>query len=581
MPQTFFIIPTAVGEAKLANAQALGQPIKFTHISVGDGNGLLPTPDRNRTTLVNERRRAAINTLAPDPANPSQYIAEQVIPEDVGGWWIRELGLHDETGALCFYGNCAETYKPQLAEGSGRTQVVRMVILVSSGASVELKVDPSIVLATRGYVDTQIAIELDKRDEKQSALVATVAPLASLFGLQTIDGVNLTAGARVLVKDQAAGKDNGIYLAAGGNWTRTTDADSGLDMTPGMLVPIEQGTVNGDSVWQLTTDGAIIVGATPLAFKRVGDGYFAPLASPDFTGIPKVDTAPLGTATRQAASTAFVAAAIAALLNAAPAQLDTLNELAAALGNDANFAATMTAALALKAPLASPALTGSPTAPTPAQFDTTTKLANMAALQRGLGNYRGGVLLRAPTNFTVDDLGKAYVAGFPTAGVAYGVTMPDLDALPDGAAITISNTSSFLLNVGSAKAGQFFTSATNSTGTATSCPLSHGGSATYVKAGNTWFVFGSGVDWSRSILGNGFIIFPFGFVLQWGVALINATQTGVTFPMTFPNACFGAFMQGASGSANITLSTSSVGKTGFNAIASTGGNNHFFWALGY
>lgn len=293
MPQTYFIIPTAEGEAKLANAQALGQPIKLTHLAVGDGNGVLPVPDRNRSTLVNERRRAPLNALAPDPANPSQYIAEQVIPENEGGWWIRELGLIDETGTLCFYGNCAETYKPQLAEGSGRTQVVRMVILVSAGGMVELKIDPTIVLATRHYVDAQIASELDRRDGKQSVLVATTRSLAVLSGLLTVDDVSLFAGARVLVKDQEAAHDNGIYLAAAGAWDRATDADSGLRMTPGMLVPVEQGAANGDSVWQLTTDGVIDIGADPLSFKRVGAGFFAPLSGgADFLDAVSAPTPP-------------------------------------------------------------------------------------------------------------------------------------------------------------------------------------------------------------------------------------------------------------------------------------------------
>lgn len=349
MAQTYFLLPTADGEAKLANAQALGVPLKLTAMAVGDGNGALPVPNRDRKTLVNERRRAAINQITQDAANPGQIIVEQVIPETEGGWWIREAGIFDEGGTLIYYANIPETYKPVLAEGSARTQVVRLVCVVTSGATVELKVDPAIVLATRSYVDSSIATELDKRDAKQSVLAATAGPLAALSGLQTVDGVVLSAGARVLVKDQALGKDNGIYLASAGAWTRATDFDSGLDVTPGATIPVEQGAVNADSIWQLSTDGSIIIGATPLAFKRAGDGYFAPLASPDFTGIPKVDTAPLGTATRQAASTAFVAAAIAALVNAAPGQLDTIKELADALGGDANFSATVFAQIAQRA----------------------------------------------------------------------------------------------------------------------------------------------------------------------------------------------------------------------------------------
>lgn len=267
MPQTFYVVPTAAGDAKQANANALGLPRRFTQMAVGDGNGALPVPDRNRTALVNERRRAPLNALTPDAANPGQYIAEQVIPENTGGWWIRELGLYDEDGTLCYYGNCPETYKPQLAEGSGRTQVVRMVIVVSGAATVEIKIDPSIVLATREYCDRAITAAMEKLDSKQSVRVATVGNLAALSGLLTVDGVVLAAGDRVLVKDQATGKDNGIYTAAAGAWARAADADAALEVTPGMLVPVEQGTVNADSLWQLATDGTITLGTTALLFE--------------------------------------------------------------------------------------------------------------------------------------------------------------------------------------------------------------------------------------------------------------------------------------------------------------------------
>lgn len=153
--QTYFCTLTAIGEAKDANAKALGTALKFTEMAVGDGNGALPVPDRNRTTLVRQVRRAPLNTLKADPLNPGQVIAEQIIPEDVGGWWIRELGLYDDAGDLVAIGNCPETYKPQLAEGSGRVQVVRMVLIMSSAATVQLKIDPAVVLATRKYADDQ------------------------------------------------------------------------------------------------------------------------------------------------------------------------------------------------------------------------------------------------------------------------------------------------------------------------------------------------------------------------------------------------------------------------------------------
>lgn len=125
MSTKFYTLLTDIGAAKLASAAALGVPLKITHMAVGDGGGTLPTPDAKQTGLVNEKRRAALNMLYIDPQNSSQIIAEQVIPENEGGWWIREVGLFDESGALIAVGNCPESYKPQLAEGSGRIWSVR------------------------------------------------------------------------------------------------------------------------------------------------------------------------------------------------------------------------------------------------------------------------------------------------------------------------------------------------------------------------------------------------------------------------------------------------------------------------
>jgi len=144
---------TAVGEAKLANATALGVNLNITQLGVGDANGAEPMPSRTQTELINERRRAPLNQLSIDPNNSAIIIAEQVIPEDIGGWWIREIGLYDEAGDLVAVANCPPTYKPELAQGSGRTQVVRLNILVSSTQNIQLKIDPSVVLATRAYAD--------------------------------------------------------------------------------------------------------------------------------------------------------------------------------------------------------------------------------------------------------------------------------------------------------------------------------------------------------------------------------------------------------------------------------------------
>lgn len=176
MATKYYAVLTNVGAAKLANATALGAQVEITQMAVGDGNGALPTPNPAQTALVHELRRAPLNTLSIDPNNANQIIAEQVIPEDVGGWWIREIGLFDKDGDMIAVANCAETYKPQLQEGSGRVQIVRMILIVSSTAAVTLKIDPAVVLATRQYVDDQIIQVKAYVDQQLAAHVAAADP---------------------------------------------------------------------------------------------------------------------------------------------------------------------------------------------------------------------------------------------------------------------------------------------------------------------------------------------------------------------------------------------------------------------
>jgi len=275
----FLAILTNVGMAKQANADALGIPWKITEMGVGDANGTDPIPSVTQTKLINEWRRRPLNQLKTDPADPRVLIAEQIIPADEGGKWIREIGLYDIDGDLVAVANCAPSFKPVLSQGSGRTQIVRMNFIVSSTGNITLKIDPSVVLASRDYVDQKtsgvrdyvdqkVLEELGKLDFKNSVLVTTYANEV-LSGLRTIDGVALVAGARVLVKNQTVAKDNGLYNVSAGAWTRTTDADSSLEVTPGLFVHVERGGVNGDSMWQLVTDGPIVLGTTDLVFEMI------------------------------------------------------------------------------------------------------------------------------------------------------------------------------------------------------------------------------------------------------------------------------------------------------------------------
>ena len=235
----------------------LGSKLNLTQMAVGDANGVLPTPDPAQTKLINQKRIAPLNLLSVDPNNQSQIIAEQIIPENEGGFWIREIGLYDDEGVLIAVANCPETYKPQLQEGSGRTQTIRMILVVTNIEAITLKIDPSVVLATRKYVDDEV-LEL-----------------------------------RLYVDDQMRN-----HIAAQDPHTQ-----------------------------------------------------YAQKHNPTFTGEPKAPTPAAGNNTTRIATTEFVQAAITALINGAPATLDTLKEIAAAINNDPKFSTTINNALSGKQPL--------------------------------------------------------------------------------------------------------------------------------------------------------------------------------------------------------------------------------------
>ncbi|HDX6404131.1 TPA: phage tail protein [Escherichia coli] len=457
MSTKFYTLLTDIGAAKLASAAALGVPLKITHMAVGDGGGVLPTPDSKQTALVNEKRRAALNMLYIDPQNSSQIIAEQVIPENEGGWWIREVGLFDESGALIAVGNCPESYKPQLAEGSGRTQTVRMVLITSSTDNITLKIDPAVVLATRKYVDDK-ALEL-----------------------------------KVYADDQMA-----KHLAA-------PDPHS----------------------------------------------QYAPKESPTFTGTPKAPTPAAGNNTTQIATTAFVQAALTALINGAPATLDTLKEIAAAINNDPKFSTTINNALALKAPLSSPALTGTPTAPTAAQSVNNTQIATTAFVKSAIA---------------------AMVGSAPAA----------LDTLNELAA-ALGNDPNFATTMLNALAGKqpLDNTLTNLSGKDVAGLLTYLGLGELSLAGTASGVIGL----------NGYVTIPLiisgsrrTLIIQWGQARFGGSggeDAGYLndFPFAFPSACYGMIVShvGYTPSGAGILSASAITSNqfrGFSSIA-TAANSVF------
>lgn len=156
MAQKYKAVLTKIGAAKIAAATAGGTKINLTQMAVGDGGGTLPTPDPAQTELIAEKHRAALNKVIVDPKHKNYLVAELVIPPEIGGFWMRELGLYDEVGALIAVSNMAESYKPLLSEGSGRAQTLRMVVIVSDMNTVNLLIDSSTVLATQEYVDDKL-----------------------------------------------------------------------------------------------------------------------------------------------------------------------------------------------------------------------------------------------------------------------------------------------------------------------------------------------------------------------------------------------------------------------------------------
>ncbi|WP_137431568.1 tail fiber protein [Escherichia coli] len=445
----FKTVITDTGAKKLAQAAAPdGKPVRLTHMAVGDGGGTLPTPDSKQTRLVHEVWRHTVNRVILDATHQNRIIAELVIPPETGGFWIREIGVFDEHGDLIAVGNTAESYKPTVAEGSGRAQTFRTILTVSSTATVALTVDNTMVMATVDYVDDKLKEHEQSRRHPDASLTAKgFVQLSSATNSvsetqaatpKAVKAAYDLANGKYTAQDASTTRKGLVQLSSATNSTSETQAatpkavKAAYDLANGKytaqdasttrkgLVQLSSAT-NSTSETQAATPKAVkaaydlanakytaqdattaqkgivqlssatnstseTLAATSKAVKAVMDetNKKAPLNSPALTGTPTTPTARQGTNNTQIANTAFVMAAIAALVDSSPDALNTLNELAAALGNDPNFATTMTNALAGKQPKDATltALAGLATAADRFPYFTGNDVASLATLTK-------------------------------------------------------------------------------------------------------------------------------------------------------------------------------------------------------
>ncbi|MGO6147211.1 tail fiber protein [Escherichia coli] len=401
----FKTVITDTGAKKLAQAAAPdGKPVRLTHMAVGDGGGTLPTPDSKQTRLVHEVWRHTVNRVILDATHQNRIIAELVIPPETGGFWIREIGVFDEHGDLIAVGNTAESYKPAVAEGSGRAQTFRTILTVSSTATVVLTVDNTMVMATVDYVDDKLKEHEQSRRHPDASLTAKgFVQLSSATNSvsetqaatpKAVKAAYDLANGKYTAQDATTARKGLVQLSSATNSTSETQAatpkavKAAYDLanakyTAQDATTAQKGIVQLSSATNSTSE---TLAATSKAVKAVMDetNKKAPLNSPALTGTPTTPTARQGTNNTQIASTAFVMAAIAALVDSSPDALNTLNELAAALGNDPNFATTMTNALAGKQPKDATltALAGLATAADKFPYFTGNDVASLATLTK-------------------------------------------------------------------------------------------------------------------------------------------------------------------------------------------------------
>ncbi|WP_047229993.1 phage tail-collar fiber domain-containing protein [Pseudomonas brassicacearum] len=607
----YYTLLTDAGIAYETACKAAGTPIKLSQISVGDGGGEVYNPAATATALKREVWRGPLNALFQDEKNPSWLLAEVTIPPDVGGWYVREAGIWTDTGILYAIVKYPESFKPVLAtSGSGKEFYIRSIFETSNAELVTLLIDDTVVKATRAWVMSYLAEELAKLDGKQSVRVAATGNVV-LSGAQQIDGIAVTAGQRVLLPLQTAARENGIWIAANGAWSRAADANTSTKMAPGLTVMVEEGAKNGDSLWHLVTNGPITLGTTALTFEMLaGRTGIAPGAYKSLTvdkygravagenpetlagfGIKDTYTKPEIESMIAQASALPVGATVAFPLDkVAPGFLEldgsvksiaVYPDLAAFLGTAfnkgnegaGNFRLPESRGEFLRGwdhgrDVDAGRLVGSYQAGTKIQGDndsapTVQGIANIAQIDADPATGFIGDISHTATGMVSGSYGSAYWRTVRPRNLAVMWCIKAWNAPFNQGNIDIQALAALAMQA---------TEANQGTAKVAAQALTDAG------VDDTTIVTPKKLRWGFQILkaANGYVVFPTwlgGFIIQWGYSTITSVSTVIPFPLSYPNACFGlqATPFHVSGAADVIELTSQVTKSGFSAVGVSSG----------
>ncbi|WP_080151281.1 tail fiber protein [Salmonella enterica] len=316
MDNEFYTLLTDRGMAKIASALADKKQLHLQKMAVGDGGGQYYEPTASQTKLRYEVWRGEINTLTVAPNNPNWLIAELVLPEDVGGWYVREVGVFDDEGELIAIGKFPESYKPLLPGGCGKQVCIRLIMEASNTTAVTLTVDPSIVLATRDYVDAR----LDEHEHSTNHPDATLTQKGFTQLSNATDSNDETKAATPkAVKAAMAEARNHTHT-----WNQITGVPDGT-LTQKGIVKLNSAT-DSTSTTEAATPSAVKAAmdkanaAAPANHTHVWNQI---IGVPDGTlaqkGIVKLNNATDSTSTTEAATPSAVKAAMDKANAAAPA----------------------------------------------------------------------------------------------------------------------------------------------------------------------------------------------------------------------------------------------------------------------